>query len=256
MIESKGSYRCMRIVKVQTENSRTKTFIFNEAVTCKPGQFVMVWLPRVNEKPFSVVQADPFALTVVSVGTFSAAVNALQPGDRVWIRGPLGNGFKIRGDHLLLVGGGYGAAPLYFLAKEALKMGKTLSVCLGAKSVEELLFAKQLRELGCGIEISTEDGSTGRKGLVTDLVRSIILNECIDAIYACGPVKLLEVLEKIAGESGVSCQLSWESHMRCGIGLCGSCEVKRPQPDGSLISWLTCSEGPVWSSENKKEPLE
>jgi len=140
MSESKGLYRCMRIVKAQTENSRTRTFVFDEAVTCEPGQFVMVWLPRVNEKPFSVVQDDPFALTVVSVGPFSTAVNTLKPGDRVWIRGPLGNGFKIRGDHLLLVGGGYGSAPLNFLAKKALNMKKKLSVCIGAKSAEEILF--------------------------------------------------------------------------------------------------------------------
>jgi len=102
------------------------------------------------------------------------------------------------------------------------------------------------------MHVSTEDGSTGRKGLVTDLVRSVILSADIDEIYACGPVKLLEALEKIAGEYDVPCQLSWESHMRCGIGLCGSCEVKRPQGDGDLASWLTCSDGPVWSSEQKR----
>ena len=130
------------ITEIHTENYRTKTFIFDKPLPdAQPGQYVMAWLPDVGEKPFSIAGADPLALMVVAVGPFSEALHGLNVGDRVWVRGPLGQGFALRGQHHLLVGGGYGVAPLLFLARTALAAGHTVEVCIGARTAEDVLLA-------------------------------------------------------------------------------------------------------------------
>ena len=142
-----------RIKEITSENYRTKTFVLDAPLPdARPGQFVMAWLPEVGEKPFSIAGADPLKLTVVAVGPFSEALHALQPGDRVWIRGPLGNGYQLSGSRHLLVGGGYGAAPLLYLAETALARGDAVRVCLGARSAQDILladaFEKSRRDCG------------------------------------------------------------------------------------------------------------
>lgn len=128
----------MQVFEVEAkivENSHTKTLRFNGGLEgAMPGQFVMVWLPGVGEKPFSIAAAAPLALTISDVGPVSHALNEIGVGEKVWIRGPFGQGYRLIGKRHLLVGGGYGAAPLAFLAEEALKQGHQVGVCLGAKT--------------------------------------------------------------------------------------------------------------------------
>ncbi|MBK7199004.1 hypothetical protein [Candidatus Amarolinea dominans] len=114
----------------------------------RPGQFAMVWLPNVNERPLSLLDADPVRFTVARVGAFTAALHDLRLGDRLWVRGPLGQGFTVRGRHLLLVGGGYGVAPLHFLARAALAAGAQVSVVIGAYRRGSALYGS-LRCPGC-----------------------------------------------------------------------------------------------------------
>ena len=125
-------HETFRIIRVRRENDRTKTLMFDHALPAKPGQFVMAWLPGVDEKPFSIAADDPLALMVVAVGPMSEALHRLGVGDRVWIRGPLGQGFRLPDDpgskRMLLVGGGYGVAPLLFLARRALEAGCAVDV--------------------------------------------------------------------------------------------------------------------------------
>ncbi|MEA3345923.1 MAG: dihydroorotate dehydrogenase electron transfer subunit [Chloroflexota bacterium] len=227
---------CIRAIEI--ENARTKTFVLDAAVEATPGQFVMLWLPRLDEKPFSLVGDDPLTVTITRVGPFTQAVHELRVGDRLWWRGPLGHGFQIEGQRLLLVGGGYGAAPLVFLARRAVALGCEVTAALGASTADELLLGDSFYDLGVEVLITTEDGSTGQRGVVTDLVETLLAKEQADFLYGCGPEGMLTSLEELGRRYGIPTQLSWEAYIRCGMGLCGSCER-----DGKLV----CQDGPVFT---------
>jgi len=240
------------IIEIHTDNYRTKTFTLDAPLAgARPGQFVMAWLPDVGEKPFSIAGADPLKLTVVAVGPFSEALHALRPGGRIWVRGPLGNGYRLSGQRHLLVGGGYGAAPLLFLAETALVRGDVVRVCLGARSARDILLAEAFEKAGAEVAVTTDDGSLGKQGLVTQAVTDALEAFAPDTLYACGPVAMLSALAVQCRGAGLPCQLSWEALMRCGIGLCGSCELpaKAGQAAGVPSGWLTCKDGPVYISE-------
>lgn len=226
---------------IQSDNYRTKTFVLDGALDAAPGQFVMVWLPRFDEKPFSLVNADPITLMVTAVGPFSHLVHQLQVGDRLWLRGPFGHGFTLDPAHrrLALVGGGYGVAPLLWLARSA--PGAQLTAVIGARTAAELLYLDRFQALADQspqIEIiaTTEDASHGLPGRVTDALMPRVAAGKIDALYACGPHGMLAALQALAAAHHLPCQLSWEAYMRCGIGICGACEH-----DGSVL----CLDGPV-----------
>ena len=232
-------HRPFTIAAIQAENCHTKTLVFCESLPAQPGQFVMAWLPGVDEKPFSIAAAVPLALTVVAVGPFSEALHRLAVGDRVWARGPLGQGYKVEGKRLLLAGGGYGVAPLLFLARTAIAASCAAQVCIGARMAADILLVDDFQRAGASVRITTEDGSLGTKGLVTSATEAIIHDLRPDTVYACGPIKMLEAIDRQCEEHNLPRQLSWEAHMRCGIGLCGSCELP------SRSGWLTCLDGPV-----------
>lgn len=238
-------HQTFRIVKVRTENYRTKTLTFDRVLPAEPGQFVMAWLPGVDEKPYSIAAADPLALTVVAVGPFSEALQGQQIGDRVWVRGPLGHGFRLpsspRGKRLLLVGGGYGVAPLHFLASRAIEAGAEVEVLIGAQTRRDLLLVEAFEQSGASVLVSTEDGTAGETGLVTELAASVIRARRPDEVFACGPIPMLQAVERLCFTRALRHQLSWEAHMRCGLGLCGECEVLTHPLGG----WLACRDGPV-----------
>lgn len=245
----------MQVFEVEAkivENSHTKTLRFNGGLEgAMPGQFVMVWLPGVGEKPFSIAAAAPLALTISDVGPVSHALNEIGVGEKVWIRGPFGQGYRLVGKRHLLVGGGYGAAPLAFLAEEALKHGHQVSVCLGAKTEEDLLMESKLSGMGCLMRVATNDGSKGLKGLVTKQTENAILEDKPDGLYGCGPTGMLLALAELCKQHNLPCQLSFEGLMRCGVGLCGSCELAEGlcARVGLPGGWLACHDGPVVSLE-------
>jgi dihydroorotate dehydrogenase electron transfer subunit len=236
------------VVETRSLNHRTKTLILDRDLPAQPGQFAMVWLPGVDERPYSLAGSSPLSLTVVAVGPFSEALFALEVGDRVWVRGPLGQGFRLpappAGRRLLLVGGGYGVAPLLFLTREAVAAGCEVTAVVGARLREDILLVDDLKSLGARVRVTTEDGSMGIVGTVLPTVEALMAEERPDILYACGPVGMLEALERVSIAHALPHQLSWEAHMRCGIGLCGSCEVH-----GRSDGWLTCLDGPVADSE-------
>ncbi len=234
------------VSEVRVENERTKTFLFDGTLPAQPGQFVMTWLPDVGEKPFSIAGDKPLTLTVVAVGPFSRALHRLNVGDRLWVRGPLGQGFRIVGERLLLAGGGYGVAPLLFLSRKALSRGGEVAVCVGARTAKDVLLVDDFERAGATVRVTTEDGSLGERGLVTHAVERAIAEERPDVLYACGPVLMLEALDRLCATHALPRQLSWEALMRCGMGLCGSCELKVP---GSPPGWLACQDGPVSFSQ-------
>jgi len=226
------------LTKVMTENQKVKTFITQAKIKANPGQFILVWLPRLAEKPFAVVNDSPLTFTVAKVGSFTQALHKLKAGDRIWFRGPFGKGvFKKKSGNHLLVAGGYGVAPLYFLAKRLLNKQKTL-VVIGAKNKKDLLFEKRFKGLDCEVLVTTEDGSWGEKGLATNLIDEILLKKRIDFVYACGPEPMLEKVVEICKKNRIKYQISLEALIKCGFGVCGSC---------SRAGKLICQDGPVFS---------
>jgi dihydroorotate dehydrogenase electron transfer subunit len=241
-------FSVFKLKEVHSLNYRTSTFVFDKPLPkTQPGQFVMVWLPEVGEKPFSIAGADPFSLTVAAVGPFSEAMCGLELGARVWIRGPLGHGYRLSGKRHLLVGGGYGAAPLYFLAQQALAQGDALHVCLGARSTDDLILVEDFRSAGCEVAVTTDDGSQGQHGRVSLAVEQAVKEFQPQTLYACGPQPMLMALVEQCKKHHLPAQLSWEAMMRCGIGLCGSCELdeETTRAAGLPGGWLTCKDGPV-----------
>jgi dihydroorotate dehydrogenase electron transfer subunit len=257
-----GTPRPARIVEKISENAKTVSFVLDTPMKARPGQFAMLWLPGLDEKPFSIAGGDPLMFTAARVGPFSEALHDLIPGDQIWVRGPFGKSFTLRAGRALLVGGGYGAAPLFFLAGEMLsrqaerrKTARRESVraqrgarfhtprdavpivALGARTAEDLLFKDRFEALGLEIHVTTEDGSSGTAGLVTDIARSLLDAGRVDGVYACGPEGMLDALASLSRAAGVPAELSYEAYMRCGLGLCGACER-----DGKLV----CMDGPVF----------
>jgi dihydroorotate dehydrogenase electron transfer subunit len=245
---TRGSFEPFIIRSIRRENPNTQTFVLDKPLpNAFPGQFCMVWLPEIGEKPFSIAGADPLAFTISDVGPFSHAISKLEKGDRLWARGPLGHGFELAGTSHLLVGGGYGAAPLAFLAADALALGHDVTVCLGARTADQLIFADVFSKMGATVRLATEDGSSGTKGLVTEAVLNALLWELPSTIYACGPTGMLLAVAAEAKKVGVPVQLSFEGLMRCGVGLCGSCELPEEVCTrlGMPGGWLPCWDGPV-----------
>ncbi len=201
----------------------------------QPGQFVMVWLPRVGEKPFSLAWNN--LLVVKRVGRFTSKLFELKEGDPLWIRGPYGSGFFVRGSSAMMVAGGIGIPPIYALIRKSRKRLRRIVLVYGARSDSDIVlldapsYADELR-------IATEDGSLGVKGVVTDLMNDY---SEFDQVYACGPEGMIKaVLEKTEYKN---VQVSVERFMKCGIGVCGSC---------ALGKYLVCRDGPVFRGEDLK----
>jgi dihydroorotate dehydrogenase electron transfer subunit len=232
-----------RIVQAIDESPKVRTLVLDLHLEAAPGQFVMAWLPGVDEKPFSLVRAGPATLTVARVGPFSTAVHTLGVGDRLWLRGPLGQPFTLPragasgdGSRLLLVGGGYGVAPLYFLAECARTSGWAADMVIGARTAADVIFVERFEALGVRVAIATDDGSRGERGLATDVAERLLDEAGYGALYACGPEPMLEAAELLARRRALPAQLSYEGIMRCGFGVCGSCARE---------GWMVCRDGPV-----------
>jgi dihydroorotate dehydrogenase electron transfer subunit len=239
------------IVAVTQENYRTRTLTLDARLDAHPGQFVMAWLPRFDEKPFSLVSANPVTLMITAVGPFTRLVHELAVGDRLWLRGPFGQGFAPphRGGRLALVGGGYGVAPLLWLARRQQHAAASIDVIVGARTVDDLLYVDRFETLAqtaapdgvnIGVYVTTEDGSAGQTGRVTAALAPLVAAGAVDGIYACGPHGMLAALAALGAQAGIPCQLSWEAYMRCAIGICGACEH-----EGKVL----CLDGPVLRRE-------
>jgi dihydroorotate dehydrogenase electron transfer subunit len=231
------------IVDLSEESPNVRTLVLDLSLQAEPGQFVMAWLPGLDEKPFSLMQADPVTLTIARVGPFTTAIHALSLGDRLWIRGPLGRSFTlpqspIPNIHspLLLIGGGYGVAPMFFLAERALVGGWKVGVVIGARTAVDVVFVDRFESLGAQVAVTTDDGSQGQQGVATDAAEHLLDLASYQAIYACGPEPMLAAVERLARRRRLPAQLSYERYMRCGFGVCGSCAR-----DG----WLVCRDGPI-----------
>jgi dihydroorotate dehydrogenase electron transfer subunit len=223
------------IVRVKKETPLIRTFIFDKTFVFQPGQFVMVWVPGVDEIPMAL--SSDCSITVQNVGEATNALFGLGIGGKLGIRGPYGNGFT-RAEKVLAIAGGVGAAPILPLART----DSVMTFLLGARTETELLFLDQLDEF-TDVLIATDDGSLGHHGFVTGLMDDLNLG-IYDRIAVCGPeVMMRAILAKVA-EKGLAHKTEFSLHryMKCGVGVCGSCCI---DPSGLRV----CRDGPVFSGD-------
>ncbi len=230
------------ISKITDETPNVKTFYFSHQLSSKPGQFVMLWVPGIDQKPFSIGldNGQEFGLTIFNRGPLTKELFNMQPGERVGITGPYGTHFSIKpGAHYIMIGGGYGTAPLGFLAEAVTKIGSTVDFCVGARTKQDILFADKIGKLnGITVHIATDDGSQGHKGFVTDLLPSLISKNNKPLIVTCGPELMEYKILQMCNTADADCEVSIERFMKCGFGVCGQCCV---DPLGLRM----CTEGPV-----------
>jgi len=227
------------------------------AGTIAPGQFVHVRVPflahRVLRRPFSVYNADASSglVSVIYkvVGEGTAQLAQVEGGVTASLLGPLGRGFTVPGGGVtpIIVAGGYGCAATYLLVRES---PVPCVVLIGGKTAGDLLLVDEFRALGATVNVATEDGSAGRRGLVTGLLEAAIeAAPRRPAVYACGPNAMLQAVSRQALQRGTDAEISLDHAMCCGVGACLACvvKVKADEPPG----WKyvrTCTEGPVFKA--------
>ncbi len=225
-----------KFTRVVHENPYVKTFFFDRKIDAKPGQFVMVWIPGLDEKPFSLSYAGKeTAITVEEKGRFTKALFMMKAGDRIGIRGPYGNGFSLR-SNACVVAGGCGVAPLAILIERL----KKPFVIQGARSKDRLIFSGRFRKAS----IATDDGSAGAKGFVTDVLESELKKRKFAVVHTCGPEIMMKRVFELCERYGIEVEASLERYMKCGFGVCGQCEA------GGL---RVCKDGPVFSSSQLRK---
>ena len=232
----------------------------------QPGQFVMV---RVNpaidpllRRPFGVFDLGTFETEFTDcgrqsfleilykvVGKGTEMLSSLHQGDHLDILGPLGNGFSF-GDpagEKLLVGGGVGLAPLYYLAKELVKTSR-VNLFAGGRNKEDVLCITEFERLGVESYVATDDGTLGARGLVTEVFEEQLAKARPGAtIFACGPFPMLKAVALLAEKYQVPCQVSLEAYMACGVGACLGCVVKgKNHSDATPDYRCVCKNGPVF----------
>lgn len=219
----------------------------------KPGQFISLYSQdgsRLLPRPISICETDKkngrLRIVYRIVGKGTQEFSRCQAGDYVTIMGPLGNGFPLEcanGKKALLIGGGIGIPPMLELAK---KLSCEKQMILGYR--DELFLNKAFEPLGTTY-LATEDGSSGTKGTVMDVIREHGIKG--DVIYACGPTPMLKALKTYAWENHLECYLSLEEKMACGIGACLACVCKSSEIDehSKVHNKRICKDGPVFSAE-------
>ena len=229
------------------------------AERARPGQFIEVAMPA--ERRFFLRR--PFWIHQVSrrggwAGTLEFHFDPTGPGTS-WLAevgphrfldviGPLGHGFAYPKDlsSCLLVAGGYGAAPLYFLAEELRARGKRVDMILGAQEQDRVFKPVEGKRLAVAIAITTEDGSLGDRGMVTDVLPAMVSRCRTEVVYACGPNPMLRAVAEYCIGNHIPCQVAVEEMMGCGLGVCWTCVVPVIRRDGRGWDNLrTCVDGPV-----------
>jgi dihydroorotate dehydrogenase electron transfer subunit len=235
-----------------------------------PGQFVMLKVGSAQEpllrRPFSIHKAGGPVIEILyeAVGKGTEILAKRKTGEYIDLLGPLGNGFNYKSQRhnatclsgrpclpagrqatsQVLVAGGMGVAPLFFLAQK-LKNYKGL-VLIGARTKKQILCEKEFQKSGFSVKIATDNGSAGFRGKVTDLLENLLRAPSAElrAIYACGPRPMLKEISRLSGKYKIPSQISLEEHMACGIGACLGCVVNTQEGFKRV-----CKEGPVFKAQ-------
>src|SRR5437763_6154699 len=237
------------------------------AEQAKPGQFVALAVggddgAMLLRRAFSIYQVAQrgvyggtveFVFSVAGKGT--AWLAGRRPHDVVDVVGPLGRPFPLPKDptRCVLVGGGYGAAPLFSLSDALRKRGCRVDVVLGAATADRLFGALDAKRMAASVAFTTDDGSYGDRGRVSDVLPEVIERTRADVIYACGPMAMLEAVQQVAGDSyggaGIPAQVAVEESMACGVGVCMTCVLPVIGDDGQTRMVRSCVDGPVFAGD-------
>ncbi len=238
--------KAVKIERVVQETVDVATLYFRCVSGAKPGQYLMVWLPGVDEVPMSLSTiGDPSSITVRVVGDATRALSKLKVGDKIGVRGPFGNGYEAKGKKPLIVGGGSGIASLTPLAEELVAGGAKPTFLIGARSANQLLFKERLGKLlGKELAISTDDGSEGYHGYASNYAIDLMAENQYDHVYICGPEIMAVKIWIDAERLGLPVQVSLERLCKCAVGLCGSCAIGQ---------YRVCKDGPVFDSAKLRE---
>lgn len=231
-----------------------------------PGQFLMLRLADTNDpligRPLALYNVIGDMLDVVYLvkGKFTSRLQQARAGDRLTVWGPLGNGFSAAPvEHLVMVAGGIGQTPFLVLAQEFLGQrvfgnrqvppAQKVTLCYGARSADLLAGVEDFERVGIDVRIATDDGTRGHHGLVTDLLKQVLSEASgTTRVVVCGPEPMMAAVSRIAEDFRVPCQVSLETPMACGIGICFTCVAKVRDADGSWDYKRTCVEGPVFEA--------
>ena len=240
-----------------------------------PGQFLMMRLAGLNDpllgRPLALYDTMhdacgvPLAIDVVylTLGKMTHRLAAFGPGDKLDIWGPLGNGFPpVATDHLIMVAGGIGQTPFFALGQEYLgrrqygdpvrvvPTAKRVSFCYGVRTADLLAGAADIRQAGIDLRISSDDGTIGHHGLVTDILSQLLQQNQLEdrLVVCCGPEPMMHAVSELCQKNNTRCLVSLETPMACGIGICFSCVAKVRQPDGDWDWKRTCVEGPIFDA--------
>src|SRR3989344_3373265 len=223
----------VEITKVTQEAKDIKSFFFKFDKEVRPGQFVMVWVPGVDEKPYvvSYQKGKEMAISSHMIGPFTKALDRLRKGDKIGVRGPYGKGFTPK-KNACVIGGGVGMASVSTLIDA---LGNP-TILMGARDKAHVLYKKRYPKA----MIATDDGSEGFHGFVTDLFKEQLKKKRFSIVYTCGPEIMMKKVVEICNEKGIDCEASVERYMKCGYGICGNCVI-----DDQLV----CVDGPVFNRE-------
>lgn len=244
--------RTRSVVRVEKETEDVRTLFFEDELcsTAHPGQYVMIWIPGLDEVPMSlstISKEEESSFTVRNVGNSTHALCNLEEGDKIGVRGPFGRGYNIVGTSPLIVAGGTGSVSLTPLAEEMVNMGIEPTYVLGARSSSQLVFRSRLSKLlGEGLMPATDDGSHGFEGLASELAITLLRKQSFDHVYTCGPELMMATTFNAADEMEIPVQACLERYVKCAVGLCGSCAIG---------PFRICKDGPVLNSEQLKVVL-
>lgn len=255
--------RVVRIKKVIEETPTIRTIVFEDeySVASMPGQFLMVWIPQMEELPMSIgienIESIDFAaVTVRKYGLGSTALYHKQVGEHIGIRGPYGNYFSVPRNlmNALLIGGGTGLVPLVRLFSDLIQNQIQASLIIGARTREEVLFDSKVQKLlgddnpnDSSVAFSTNDGTYGFKGSTVDLAESILDSKKFEVIYTCGPELMMKGVQKLGERLSIPVEASIERYMKCAIGICGSCCINDK---------LVCQDGTIFDSDGLRQLTE
>ena len=231
------------------------------AERARPGQFVEIGVPEnrnfLLRRPFSIHQASrrggwagTLEIVFDVLGPGTAWLAEAKPHDVLDVIGPIGRSFTYPREltNCLLVAGGYGAAPLFFLAEELRARNKIVDMILGARGHDRVFKPIEAKRLANTVVVTTEDGSMGQKGRVTDVLPDAIRRIGAEVVYACGPNPMLRAMAEYCLSQRIPCQVAVEEMMACGLGVCWTCAVPVIAVDGR--GWWNvraCVEGPVFN---------
>ena len=229
------------------------------AERARPGQFVNLAVAcggALLRRPFSIARVSrqgAFAGTVDVVfdahGPGTEWLTGIEVHDVLDVVGPLGTAFPLpqRKVACLLIGGGYGAAPLFFLAEELTRQGLRVDMIVGAASQDRMLNVIEAKRISASVTFTTEDGSLGERGRVTDVLEDVAGRCRTGVVYACGPNPMLRAVSERSQELSLPVQVAVEEHMACGIGVCFTCVFPLRGKDGHVRMKRSCIDGPVFN---------